>query len=174
MYCLKFRPVHKLFAGRPGNIASVRKQQALFSMQARGMAWVAATVARKIDRQRAHLRTLAADPEAPINTLTSFAMHWIMTYDVTNDRLRNLTGKMLTKHGCKRVQKSVYAAPFMDKKDLARLQLDLRRLFAILPPGPADSVLFVPLREALREKITVIGYNNILAELDDPPLQIIL
>jgi len=68
----------------------------------------------------------------------------------------------------------VYAAPFMDKIDLARLQLDLRRLFAILPPGPADSVLFVPLREELREKITVIGHNNILAELDDPPLQFIL
>jgi hypothetical protein len=70
-------------------------------MQARGLAWVAATVARKIDRQRAHLRTLAADPEAPINTLRSFAMHWIITYDVTNDRLRNLRGKMLTVNACK-------------------------------------------------------------------------
>ncbi|MDX2133741.1 MAG: CRISPR-associated endonuclease Cas1 [Saprospiraceae bacterium] len=59
------RPLAQVFAGRPGNIATVRKQQALFAMQAQGMAWVAATVARKIDRQRAHLRALAADPEAP-------------------------------------------------------------------------------------------------------------
>jgi CRISPR/Cas system-associated endoribonuclease Cas2 len=81
---------------------------------------------------------------------------------------------MLKKHGCSRVQKSVYVAAFLEKKHLVGLQLDLQRLFTLLPLGPGDSVLFIPLREEYRDNIEVMGHNNILTDLGDWPLQMIL
>lgn len=59
------RPLAQVYAGRPGSIATIRKNQALFSRQAEGMAWVAGVIAQKIEHQRQLLRTLADHPDAP-------------------------------------------------------------------------------------------------------------
>jgi len=58
-------PLAQVYAGRPGSIATIRKNQALFARQPEGMAWVASVIAQKIERQRQLLRTLADDPEVP-------------------------------------------------------------------------------------------------------------
>ncbi|MBV6443379.1 MAG: CRISPR-associated endonuclease Cas1 1 [Saprospiraceae bacterium] len=58
-------PLAQVGSGRPGNIATVRKNQAAFSRSSEGFAWVADCIARKIEGQRALLRHLAERPAAP-------------------------------------------------------------------------------------------------------------
>lgn len=58
-------PLAQLGSGRSGSIATIRKNQALFARSAAGFAWVAQQIARKIERQRALLRSLAEAPDAP-------------------------------------------------------------------------------------------------------------
>lgn len=58
-------PLAQISSGRPGNIATVRKNQPGFSRSADGFAWVADCIARKIEGQRALLRLLADQPDAP-------------------------------------------------------------------------------------------------------------
>ncbi|MCC6461564.1 MAG: CRISPR-associated endonuclease Cas2 [Saprospiraceae bacterium] len=100
-------------------------------------------------------------------------MHYIICYDIENDRLREKTAKALARHGCSRVQKSVFVAPALPKKHLLRLQADLQRLLAgHLAPG--DSVLLVPLGAEESAQILCFGENNILPCLEKKPLKIIL
>lgn len=58
-------PLGQISSGRPGSIASIRKNQALFARSGPGYAWVAAQLAQKIGRQRALLRRLGESPQAP-------------------------------------------------------------------------------------------------------------
>jgi len=100
-------------------------------------------------------------------------MHYVICYDLENDRLRGKTAKALERHGCTRVQRSVFVAPNMDKKQLLRLQADLQRLLAGRH-APGDSLLVVPLRDEHVAEIRAIGDNNIFTELENFPLKIIL
>lgn len=59
------RPLAQLGTGLPGNIATVRKNQPLFSRAPEGFQWVASVIAQKVARQRALLQTLAEWPNAP-------------------------------------------------------------------------------------------------------------
>lgn len=52
-------PLAQVGSGRPGNIATVRKNQPVFSRSAAGFGWVADCIARKIEAQRGLLRWLA-------------------------------------------------------------------------------------------------------------------
>ena len=101
-------------------------------------------------------------------------MHYVICYDLENDRLRGKAVKLLERHGCSRVQKSVFAAPELGKKDLVRLQLALRQCFARHPLSPGDSVYIIPLREENAADIQVFGKNNIHPELEEKPLKTIL
>jgi len=58
-------PLGQLSSGRPGTIASVRKEQAFFSRSAAGMDWAAGRLVEKVARQRALLRDWAEHPAAP-------------------------------------------------------------------------------------------------------------
>lgn len=100
-------------------------------------------------------------------------MHYVICYDLEDDRLRGKTAKALQRHGCTRVQRSVFVAPNMDKKELARLLADLQRLLAGRH-APGDSLLVLPLRDEHVAEIRAIGENNILTELEKFPLKIIL
>ena len=62
----------------------------------------------------------------------------------------------------------------MEKKHLVRLELDLRQLFARLPPGPSDSLCIIPLRDESVGDISVHGANNIIPALAPVGLKIIL
>ncbi len=60
-------PLGQISSGRPGNIATVRKNQPDFCRAVEGMRWVAETLAKKIENQRALLQRLAEAPNAPLD-----------------------------------------------------------------------------------------------------------
>ena len=62
----------------------------------------------------------------------------------------------------KRMQKSVFIAPFMDKRQLGAMQADLQRLYARLPLAPEDSVLLIPLDKEAMAEIYILGNNRLL------------
>lgn len=58
-------PLAQVSSGRPGNIATVRKNQPAFSRSVEGYGWVAGLIAQKIENQRRFLQSLAEKPAAP-------------------------------------------------------------------------------------------------------------
>lgn len=100
-------------------------------------------------------------------------MHYMICYDIENDRLRTKAAAVLARHGCARVQRSVFVAANLDKKNLARLQADLKRLLDGRH-APGDSLLIVPLRDEHVAEIHHIGDNTIFTELEKFPLKILL
>ena len=58
-------PLGQISSGRPGNIATVRKNQPDFCRSGAGFQWVAETLASKVANQRAFLRRLAEDSGGP-------------------------------------------------------------------------------------------------------------
>lgn len=72
------------------------------------------------------------------------------------------------------MQKSVFVAAELEKKDLTRLQLALRQCFARQPMSTGDSVYIIPLREEYAADVVVFGNNNIHPELAGKPLKTIL
>jgi CRISPR/Cas system-associated endoribonuclease Cas2 len=81
---------------------------------------------------------------------------------------------MLRRHGCERVQKSVWVAAFLEKKQLQQLEQALGRLLRGRVLAPAEGVLILPLEEDQVARIRVLGDNNILTWLAPPPVKIIL
>jgi len=72
------------------------------------------------------------------------------------------------------VQKSVFAAPNMEKKHLVKLRLSLRQLFARMPMAPGDSLYVIPLPNEYAGDVLHFGDNNALPELTEKKLKIIL
>lgn len=70
--------------------------------------------------------------------------HYLISYDISNDRLRNHAAKVLTRHGCKRLQKSVFLAPDFEPRELRRLREDLTRMLHT-DADSSDSLLCVPI-----------------------------
>ena len=101
-------------------------------------------------------------------------MHYVISYDIENDRLRDKTAKILEKNGCLRVQKSVFVAPQMTNKHLDRLLADLKNRYARKPLSGTDSLLLIPLPREQGTAIKILGHNNILATLEENPLKIVL
>lgn len=100
-------------------------------------------------------------------------MHYVITYDIEDDRLRTQTAKVLQRFGCARVQKSVFVAAQLEKRYLLQLQTALHQLLAKrLKPG--ESLLVFPLRHEHAPEIFVLGHNNILTTFDDPPRKTLL
>ena len=101
-------------------------------------------------------------------------MHYVICYDLENDRLRDRCAKLLERNGCRRAQKSVFAAANMANKDLVKVQLGLRQLFARMPMSPGDSLLIIPLPHDYAGEIETFGDNNIRTELLEKRLKTIL
>ena len=76
-------------------------------------------------------------------------MNYFIAYDITDDRRRDRVAKALKRHGCRRVQKSVFFAPLFLPVEIAKLRASLSRI--VLPSGdyPNDSVLIVPVENDL-------------------------
>ena len=75
-------------------------------------------------------------------------MNYFLCYDISDDRLRDKTAKLLAKRGCKRVQKSVFFAPAFTPRELAALRKALQR--AVFPLFDAkDSLLCIPVENDL-------------------------
>ncbi|MCB0530256.1 MAG: CRISPR-associated endonuclease Cas2 [Saprospiraceae bacterium] len=100
-------------------------------------------------------------------------MYYAICYDIENDKLREKTAKALARHGCKRVQRSVFIAPAISARQLERLRDDLKQLLACRLTA-RDSLLFLPLRSEKGTDIYVLGNNNINTFFEDKPLKIII
>ncbi len=101
-------------------------------------------------------------------------MHYVICYDIESDQLRDRAVKTLEKNGCRRLQKSVFVAPHMTKKELVRLQLMLRQVFERRPLKPGDSVYIVPLPNEFAEGADFFGSNNAFPALLEKKLKILL
>lgn len=72
--------------------------------------------------------------------------NFFISYDISNDRLRTKAAKLLERHGCKRVQKSVFFAPGFQPAETKKLRGDLHRLVnPLLEEG--DSILCIPVTQ---------------------------
>ncbi|MBL7793383.1 MAG: CRISPR-associated endonuclease Cas2 [Saprospiraceae bacterium] len=77
---------------------------------------------------------------------------YFLSYDISNDRLRNRLAKTLERHGCKRIQKSLFLAPNFEPRELQRLRDDCAK--TLLHRQPGDSLLCIPAtRQYLQELI---------------------
>lgn len=68
----------------------------------------------------------------------------------------------------------MFAAPNMEKKHLAKLQLSLRQLFARMPMASGDSLYVMPLPNEYAGDVLHFGDNNVLPQLTEKKLKIIL
>lgn len=72
---------------------------------------------------------------------------------------------MLERHGCHRLQKSVFVAPDMAKKDQLRLEVALFRIFQRRPLESSDHLHWFPLSEELAAQTRYAGHNNVFTEI---------
>ena len=101
-------------------------------------------------------------------------MHYVISYDLENDRLREKTSRLLLRHGAERIQKSVFVAAHLTRRDLGNLRTALRGLMARFPAGASDSIVFFPLEEdQVSKKVEVLGNNSVFTFLEPLPRKII-
>ena len=102
-------------------------------------------------------------------------MHYVICYDLENDRLRGRVAKLLQKHGCNRVQKSVFVAADMSARHLEQLKTAVTTALSRGVSAPMDSVLFIPLPdECAKNSIGIGRLNSVLASTAELPLKILL
>lgn len=87
--------------------------------------------------------------------------NYLISYDISSDRLRNKVAKMLERHGCKRVQKSVFFAPEYTPAELRRLRADLSKIMTAATGGD-DSILCVPVLKQYVYEVIWEGENKSL------------
>lgn len=72
---------------------------------------------------------------------------YFISYDISQDRLRDKLAKLLMQKGCKRVQKSVFFVPSYSAKELKDLKVNVAKcLKGNL--DPQDSVLCIPVTQS--------------------------
>lgn len=102
-------------------------------------------------------------------------MHYVICYDLENDRLREKVAKLLRRHGCNRVQKSVFVAPDLSARHRDLLLAATARLLARNPAQPQDNLLLIPLPdECARLSNALAGPNNLLAGIAEMPVKLLL
>lgn len=74
-------------------------------------------------------------------------MNYILSYDIRDNRLRLALAKVFLRNGCKRIQKSVFLAPGFSKKELEKMQLEVRLLVQKQPLQEAESIICIPIQK---------------------------
>ncbi|MCF8245176.1 MAG: CRISPR-associated endonuclease Cas2 [Saprospiraceae bacterium] len=96
-------------------------------------------------------------------------MKHFICYDIENDGWRDKLAKLLDKHGCKRVQKSVFMAVDFSPRETKQLRQAFEQL--ILPHLLAtDSVLCLPVENDLAMQVVWHGINSDLHQALERPL----
>jgi CRISPR-associated endonuclease Cas2 len=90
-------------------------------------------------------------------------MH-LISYDISNDRLRLRAAKVLMEHGLYRIQMSVFMGSMRDSV-LKRLEKELSKMAQSTEWGHTDSFLVLPLHEYSEENANIIG--NFLHNWDE-------
>jgi CRISPR-associated endonuclease Cas2 len=98
-------------------------------------------------------------------------MHYVISYDIADDRLRAKTAKLLERHGCHRVQKSVFTFARAGKRALTALDQALHRLLdgQLLPD---DSLLVFPMEGDTAALVLVFGNDLVRKNFSPLPMHI--
>jgi CRISPR-associated endonuclease Cas2 len=83
------------------------------------------------------------------------AMFFIM-YDIENNKIRRLIAKYLIRHGCVRIQKSVYFAD-IKRQLFVEIQQTLMQINEMYDND--DSIFFIPVSDDHLNNLRVIGRN---------------
>ena len=98
-------------------------------------------------------------------------MHYLISYDIAADGLRGRVAKLLERHGCRRMQRSVFAAPRFSGKQMTALRSGLHRLLGTsLEPG--DSLFIVSIEGDAVGELVTFGENNAATFFEPPPLHV--
>lgn len=95
-------------------------------------------------------------------------MHYFISYDIGQNRYRTKTAKILIRHGCVRVQKSVFYLPDALPREVAALGQELKKLL-IETESEEDSVLFIPVEDDGMTAVGLVGENISLERAKNPP-----
>jgi CRISPR-associated protein Cas2 len=73
--------------------------------------------------------------------------HYIISYDISVSSLRTKLAQLLQRHGCERLQKSVFLAPNISNEDLMALKMELKKLTGSHPGhNITDSIVCFPIK----------------------------
>lgn len=89
--------------------------------------------------------------------MTSF----FLSYDISDDRLRIRLSKLLERHGCKRLQKSVFLAPDFEPREMTALRAGCLRL--LQQAQPSDSLLCIPATRQYMDDLVWLGQKEKLS-----------
>lgn len=98
-------------------------------------------------------------------------MHYIISYDIAADRLRGRVAKLLERHGCRRMQRSVFAAPRFSGKQMTALKSGLHRLLGN-SLEPEDSLFIVSIEGDAVGEMVAFGSNKTATFFSPPPLHV--
>jgi CRISPR-associated protein Cas2 len=100
-------------------------------------------------------------------------MDYFISYDISDDRQRDKTARMLGEQGCKRVQKSVFLAPGFSAVEIRKLQQLLAGRIVPMLAGE-DSILCIPVEKDWVDGLVWHGKNEGLARaLESFPVKIL-
>lgn len=91
-------------------------------------------------------------------------MNYLISYDISSNRLRERAAKLLKRQGCVRVQKSVFFGNGFPPVAIQALKQALRQLLEAEEGEEADSVLIVRIEKDFLSEVSLIGANLNLAE----------
>jgi len=98
---------------------------------------------------------------------------YLISYDVSNDRLRQKIADMLTQKGCVRLQKSVHLAPAFELKELEQLRQSLAALLGKTDAN-TDSVLCIAAPDDVLDNAWWAGKPDVWQKIKRPPLHNLL
>lgn len=85
-------------------------------------------------------------------------MHYFVAYDISDNRLRRKTIKILERFGCVRIQKSVFLGtdltPFDKKEVIQQLQTLLEEA------EETDAIMFMPVDKELLSQVSIVGDSH--------------
>ncbi len=97
-------------------------------------------------------------------------MHYLIIYDISENKIRTQIAKYLEKKGCKRIQKSVFAARLSpDKKSQIKQKIQALQYDHGTSWQSTDSVLIFPFETDQLRQTEIIGENPDFSEFLDPP-----
>lgn len=82
---------------------------------------------------------------------------YLLSYDIRRNRTRAYIVKILKKHGCQRLQKSVFLAPKFAPMQLQRLRHDLQRYLRLYCEH-SDSFVCIPIEQD--DLLTMLWVGN--------------
>lgn len=95
--------------------------------------------------------------------------NYLISYDISNDALRQKIAKYLTAQGCVRLQKSVHLAPKYEYKEIEQLKKNLHHLI-LKTDKHTDSIICLPVSDTDMDSAYWAGNREVWKKIKDPPL----